>query len=97
MTCKWWLTTLIILIANRDELQLSDVELDKSFNSCTVLLYHELSDYKNESSMGWHCDSKYSLDGKFIDKMNGQVYNTALVIFLIGSGSLLKWRKKFEW
>jgi len=45
--------------------------------------------------MGWHCDSKFSVKGKFLDNMNGQVYNTPVVIFSIGKSRYLKWRRRF--
>ena len=47
------------------------------------------------SSMGWHCDSKFSIKGKFLEKMNGQVYNTPVVIFSAGKSRYLKWRRRF--
>ena len=45
--------------------------------------------------MGWHCDSKFTLGDKFSEKMNGQKYNTPVIIFTIGKSCLLKWRKRF--
>ena len=66
---------------NINGLQLNSADLSYPFNSCTVLLYHTLLDVKKESSMGWHCDSKYSLGGKFKENSNGQTYNTVVVIF----------------
>ena len=83
------------LMVNKQEFGLNSVDLNNKFNSCSVLIYHELPHYKKQSSMGWHCDSKYSTAGKFSDKMNGQVYNTPVVIFSIGRKRLLKWRKRF--
>jgi len=83
------------LISNKDKFKLQNVDLSNSFNSCTILLYHALPNYKQQSSMGWHCDSKYSTTGKFIEKLNGQKYNTPVVIFTIGKERLLKWRKRF--
>ena len=45
--------------------------------------------------MGWHCDSRFSVLGNFSAKLNGQMYNTPVVIFTIGKSRLLKWRKRF--
>ena len=72
------------LIANQKQLNLEDVDLSNKFNSCTLLIYHSLDGIKKQSSMGWHCDSKYSVSGKFITKRNGQMYNTPVLIFTIG-------------
>ena len=72
------------LIRNRIQLELEDVNLNSQFNSCTVLLYHTLLDIKEESKMGWHCDSKFSLSGKFMENSNGQKFNTPVLIFTIG-------------
>jgi len=83
------------LIFNRDKLNLHSVDLSNNFNSCTILLYHALPNYKERSSMGWHCDSKYTTTGKFSEKMNGQKYNTPVIIFTIGRERLLKWRKRY--
>ena len=60
-----------VLVQNQLLLDLESVDLSKSFNSCTILMYHSLKGYKSESSMGWHCDSKYSTGGKFKEKYNG--------------------------
>ena len=65
------------------------------FNSCTVLMYHSLVDIKKESSMGWHCDNKFSLNGNFSTQLNGQTINTPVVIFTIGSSRLLHWRRRY--
>ena len=83
------------LIRNKIELELEDVNLTKQFNSCTILLYHTLVDYKQSSQMGWHCDSKFSLSGKFMENSNGQLINTPVVISTIGKGRYLKWRKRY--
>ena len=80
---------------NKYELNLENVDLSNNFNTCTLLLYHTLADIKKESSMGWHCDSRYSVSGNFSAKLNGQMYNTPVVIFTIGKSRLLKWRKRF--
>jgi len=80
---------------NINDLQLENVDTTNNFNTCTILLYHSLPDIKKESSMGWHCDSRYSVLGKFSDKLNGQMYNTPVIIFSIGKSRLLKWRKRF--
>lgn len=73
-----------ILLKNVSLLSLDSVDLSNSFNTCTVLLYYTLPGVKNKSGMGWHCDSKYSLSGKFKQSANGQTENTAVVIFTIG-------------
>ena len=78
-----------LLTNNCDEFQLRSADLSQPFNSCTVLSYHTLLDVKKESSMGWHCDSKYSLAGKFKENSNGQTYNTIVVIFTIGEDRYL--------
>ena len=83
-----------LLRVNCKEFQLQSADLSKPFNSCTVLLYHTLMGVKKESSMGWHCDSKYSLSGSFNQNSNGQTYNTVVVIFTVGEERFLQWRKR---
>ena len=79
---------------NKDELELNNVDLSNEFNSCTILLYHAIPGIKKESSMGWHCDNKFSLKGNFSQQRNGQLYNTPAVIFTIGMDRVLKWRRR---
>ena len=82
------------LSKNVDNFQLQMADLRQSFNSCSMLLYHTLLDVKKESSMGWHCDGKYSLSGKFKKNSNGQGYNTVVAIFTIGSDGFVQWRMR---
>ena len=84
-----------LLKKNKKLLNLESVDLTHSFNTCTILLYHSLKNIKKESSMGWHCDSKYSLAGNFSKQTNGQMINTPVVIFTIGSSRELHWRRRF--
>ena len=84
-----------LLVNNQGLLHLESVDLSKSFNSCTILIYRSLKDIKSESSMGWHCGSKYSTGGKFKVKRNVQSYNTPVVIFTIGHSRYLSWRIRF--
>ena len=79
---------------NVDDFHLQTADLRQPFNSCTILLYHTLLDVKKESSMGWHCDSKYSLSDKFKENSNGQGYNTVVAIFTIGSDRFVQWRMR---
>ena len=44
--------------------------------------------------MGWHCDSKYNKNGKFLKNSNSQVINTPVIVFTIGMSRMLKWRKR---
>ena len=60
----------------------------------TTAEYHSLPNFKKESSMGWHTDSKYSISAKYCQKNNGQLYNTPVVIFTIGMDRLLFWRRR---
>ena len=83
------------IVINVEKLDLQDVDLCHDFNTCSVLLYHAINNIKKESSMGWHCDSKHSLSGNFSKLTNGQLINTPVVIFTIGQGRLLKWRRRF--
>ena len=85
-----------LLKIRMDDLQLYDCDLSKPFNSCTVLLYHSIKGYKKQSSMGWHCDSKYSISGKFLEKSNGQAFNTPVVIFTVGARRFLYWRRRWK-
>ena len=80
---------------NKTHLELDKVDLSSMFNSCTVLMYHSLLDIKKESSMGWHCDNKFSLNGNFSNVVNGQTINTPVVIFTIGSSRYLHWRRRY--
>ena len=81
---------------NQMKLDLQLADLSKEFNSCTMLLYHSLNGIKNESSMGWHTDSKYSLAGNFLLKSNGQSINTPVVIFTLCGSRVLHWRKRIS-
>ena len=60
-----------LIVENKSELDLHDVDISNHFNSCTVLLYHALTGYKPASSMGWHCDNKFSINGNFSQISNG--------------------------
>ena len=42
--------------------------------------------------MSYHCDTKHSLDGKFIPTKNGQVQDTPVAIVTYGNNRILKWR-----
>ena len=83
-----------LIVENKSELDLHDVDISNDFNSCTVLLYHALTGYKPASSMGWHCDNKFSINGNFSQISNGQLYNTPVVIFTIGMSRVLNWRRR---
>ena len=76
---------------NVNNFQLQMADLSQPFNSCTILLYHTLLDVKKESSMGWYCDSKYSLSVKSKENSNGQAHNTVVVIFTVGSDRYVQW------
>ena len=80
---------------NENRLDLNGVDITHPFNSCSVLMYHTLANFKLESHMGWHRDSKFSVAGKFKKKGNDQMYNTPVVIFTIGNKRLLHWRKRW--
>ena len=53
------------ILENQNELDRHDVDVTNEFNSCTILLYHALDGFKSQSSMGWHCDNKFTLNGNF--------------------------------
>ena len=69
-----------------------EMNLDTVFNSCAILPYFQIPGIKKESSMSYHCDTKHSLDGKFIPSKNGQVQNTPVAIVTYGNNRILKWR-----
>ena len=72
---------------------LEEVDLIHDFNSCAVLLYHSLEDIKTGSSIGWHYDTKYKPDGTY-SKGNAIMYNTPIIIVIIGEKRTLSWRKR---
>ena len=71
------------------------MNLDIPFNSCTILPYSSIPGIKEISSMGWHCDAKYSLDGVFESKKNSQAPNTPVIIVTYGNNRYLKWRRVY--
>jgi len=71
------------------------MNLNAVFNSCTVLPYTSICDIKKISSMGWHCDAKYTLDGIFQTSKNSQVENTPVIIVTYGNCRSLKWRRVY--
>jgi len=73
---------------------LEDVNLSLPFNTCTVLLYHSIKDFKKESNMGFHTDLKFSKNGSFRHNMNSQKENTVTVIVTFGNHRIIKWRQR---
>jgi len=71
------------------------MNLDIPFNSCTILPYSSIPDIKEISSMGWHCDAKYSLDGVFESRKNSQAPKTPVIIVTYGNNRYLKWRRVY--
>ena len=69
-----------------------EMNLDTVFNSCAILPYFQIPGIKKESSMSYHCDTKHSIDGKFIPSKNGQVQNSPVAIVTYGNNRILKWR-----
>ena len=84
-----------ILKSNRGMLNLSDCNIDDSFNHCTVLLYYADDNTKRSSSMGYHSDCTYRLnDGKFDQARNCQVINTPTVVYTLGDTRSLNWKRR---
>ena len=84
-----------LIKANHDLLGISSLDLSNDFNSCSVLLYHNMNGIKDISTMGFHTDLKYSKKGVYSIKNNCQSINTPTVIVTIGKSRYLKWRQVF--
>ena len=72
-----------LLRFNQVSLKLDDVDLSNEFNSCGVLLYHKVDGLKIQSSLGMHCDMKYSKEGCFKNS-NTIKENTPIIIVTVG-------------
>jgi len=83
-----------LLMKNSKAYGLEDVNLSLPFNTCTVLLYHSIKDFKKESNMGFHTDLKFSKNGSFRHNMNSQKENTVTVIVTFGNHRIIKWRQR---
>ena len=75
-------------------MNLEGLDLNKNFNSCTVLIYNSGDNIKKQSSMGWHCDTKYRKNGVFQPSLNCQVKNTSTIILSLGDERILNWRRR---
>ena len=84
-----------LLRFNQVSLKLDDVDLSHDFNSCGVLLYHKVEGLKKQSSLGMHCDMKYSKEGEF-NNSNIIRENTPIIIVTIGKERVLKWTRRMS-
>ena len=80
---------------NRSTLKLDNVNVVNIFNSCVILQYCTIASLKEQCGMGWHCDSKYSKKGSFLQNSNTQLINSPVIIFTIGTSRILKWSKQY--
>ena len=62
----------------KDQYNLTHLNTDREFNSCSLLIYD------TGSKMGWHTDTKYTLAGSYRD-VNYQVQDTPVVILTFGN------------
>ena len=60
-----------MLNSNKKFFNLDNVDLDKKFNYCSVILYYTGYDLKQRSLLGMHSNYVYSLiTGKFVNTAN---------------------------
>ena len=50
------------LVNNQTERKLEQAGLSNEFKSCTIFIYHTLSDIRLESSMRWNCEMLYDIE-----------------------------------
>ena len=77
------------LVENITKYNLTDLKLNREFNSCTVLIYDK------GSTMGWHTDTKYKLNGEYRE-INYQVKDTPVIIVPFGDERTLKFRRQYR-